>query len=188
MYLTRLHDRGMVAPSMVALDDNTPIEGAFVIEPMKGFYSDVFVLDFKSLYPSIIMTFNIDPFTISKAGPIVAPNQASFLRQTGILPELIKKLYVERDLAKEAKDKNKSYALKITMNSFYGAMASPRSRYYSKSVGEAITSFGREIIKKAKQFIETKDYDVIYGDTDSIFVHVNRKFESLEEKKFWKGA
>lgn len=181
MYLKKLHEKGYVANSNFNFKNTNQIEGAFVIEPEKQLSKDIFVFDFKSLYPSIIMTFNIDPFKYTnkeETDLILAPNGAKFKKDKGILPELILKLYKERDLAKKENDIIKSKALKITMNSFYGAMASPKSRYHNRDVGGAITSFGREIIKKTKSFIENKNLKVIYGDTDSIFV----KIENLENK------
>lgn len=186
MYLKRLHEKGFVANSNFNFSGSNQIEGAYVIEPEKGFYTDVFVFDFKSLYPSIIMTFNIDPFTFKsdKIGSILAPNGAVFSKEKGILPELILKLYNERDIAKKENDLMKSYALKITMNSFYGAMASSKSRFHNRDVGGAITSFGREIIVKAKEYVENLGYNVVYGDTDSIFVEIPKlNNKNLEDKK-----
>lgn len=183
MYLKELHKRGYVANSNFNFSDTSPIEGAYVIDPKKGFYNDIFVFDFKSLYPSIIMTFNIDPFTYSKTGLLEAPNGARFNKEPGILPILIHQLYLERDNAKKEKDSVKSFALKTTMNSFYGAVASPKCRFYNKDVGEAITSFGREIIKKAKDFAQERGHKAIYGDTDSCFIKAGREFKDLEEKK-----
>ena len=183
MYLTQLYKKGYAAESNFNFSDTAPIEGAFVLDPKKGFYKDVFVLDFKSLYPSIIRTFNLDPFTYKENGQIEAPNGAKFEKAPGILPSLIQDLSKERDEAKKEKDWIKSHALKITMNSFYGAIASPKSRFYNKDIGEAITSFGRGIIQKAKDHIEEKGHKVIYGDTDSIFVTFEKEFKSLEEKK-----
>lgn len=179
MYLRELHKRGFIASSNFNFQDTTPIEGAFVLDPIRGFYENVLVYDFKSLYPSIIMTFNIDPFTYQpENGPITAPNNAKFSKDKGILPEIIKNLMKERDIAKKEKDKIKSFALKITMNSFYGAIASPKSRFYNKEIGEAITAFGRQLIQKTKKQIEdTTPHKVIYSDTDSCFV----KFEGLEK-------
>ena len=77
MYLKELHKRGLVANSNFNFNGSAQIEGAFVVEPKPGFYEDVFVFDFKSLYPSIIMTFNIDPFTFinevkEREGDIIA--------------------------------------------------------------------------------------------------------------------
>ncbi len=186
MYLSKLHEKKIVGPSNFNFDATNPISGAYVISPKRGFYKDVFVFDFKSLYPSIIMTFNIDPYSFreDEKGKIKAPNGATFDKETGILPELILKLYKERDVAKRDKDKIKSFALKTTMNSFYGAVASPKSRFYNKMVGGAITAFGREIIKKAKKYGEERGLKVVYGDTDSVFIHVsNLEGKSFEEKK-----
>lgn len=183
MYLKKLHKKGFVASTNFNFSETNQIEGAYVIEPKKGFYKDIFVFDFKSLYPSIIMTFNVDPFTNSKSGQIEAPNGAKFDKEPGILPELIRKLYDERDVAKKENDKVMSHALKITMNSFYGAVASPKSRFYSLEVGEAITSFGREIIKKSKEFAEKEGHKAVYGDTDSVFIQFNKQFSNLDEKK-----
>lgn len=184
MYLKKLHQRGIVAESNFNFSQSGQIEGAFVFEPTQGFYEDIFVLDFKSLYPSIIMTFNIDPYTYSDKGEIEAPNGAKFTSKLGILPELILTLYKERDEAKKTKDDIKSYALKTTMNSFYGAMASPKSRFHNREVGGAITAFGRFIIQKAIKFVEDIGHKVIYSDTDSIFVKIkDLEGKSLDNKK-----
>ncbi len=180
MYLKELHKKKIVAESNFNFSDSNQITGAYVIEPEAGFYENIFVFDFKSLYPSIIMTFNIDPFTYigninnlenfnsnyNLNNLIRAPNGAIFTSKLGILPKLIKDIYKERDIAKKERDPIKSHALKITMNSFYGAMASPKSRFHNRDVGGAITSFGREILNKAKNFVERKGHKtVIYGDS-----------------------
>ena len=184
MYLKKLHLKNIVADSNFNYTSSNPIEGAFVFEPQPGFYEDIFVFDFKSLYPSIIMTFNIDPFTYSDSGTIIAPNNAKFSSKPGILPELILKLYKQRDIAKQQNNDIKSYALKITMNSFYGAMASPKSRLHNKEIGGAITSFARHIIQKAQKYVEGKGHKVIYGDTDSIFVKIRgHEGKTIECKK-----
>jgi DNA polymerase-2 len=183
LYLPKLHTQGQVASTNFNFQDSTPIEGAFVLDPIAGFYENVFVFDFKSLYPSIIMTFNIDPFTFNHKGTIKAPNDAHFEAKPGILPSIILELYKERDNAKWEKDLVKSFALKTTMNAFYGAVASPKSRFYNKEIGEAITSFGRFIIQKAKGYLEKLGHQVIYGDTDSVFVHTKHTFSSLTEKE-----
>lgn len=182
MYLKELHKRNLIAESNFNFSDSNQIEGAYVMEPIKNFYEDIFVFDFKSLYPSIIMTFNIDPFTYNKNGEIEAPNGAKYIKEKGILPELILRLYEKRDIAKKEKDKNKTYALKIIMNSFYGAVASPKSRFHNRDVGGSITAFGRFIIQMAKDYIEEMGHKVIYGDTDSIFIKFNKNLDTFEEK------
>lgn len=166
MYLKELHKRGYVASSNFNFSDSNSIEGAFVLEPKQGFYEDIFVFDFKSLYPSVMMTFNIDPFTYNENGIIESPTGAKFTKEPGILPGLLLKLYKERDIAKSEKDEIKSYAIKINMNSFYGAIASPKSRFYNHEIGESITGFARFIIKKAMKYVEDKGHSAaIYGDS-----------------------
>lgn len=183
MYLEKLHQRKYIAPSNFNFQESQAIEGAFVLDPNPGFYDDVFVLDFKSLYPSIMMTFNIDPFTIRENAQIEAPNGVSFDEKNSIMSDLLEELLKQRDLAKKEKDLVKANALKITMNSFYGAMASPKSRFHNRDVGEAITSFGREVIGKTIEFVENLGYKGIYGDTDSIFVHTKKEFTNQEDKR-----
>lgn len=182
MYLKELHKKGLVANTNWNFQKSSPIEGAFVVEPTQGFYEDIMVLDFKSLYPSVMMTFNIDPFAQNKGTHIIAPNGAHFTNEPGILPEIILKLYKERDIAKQEKDINKSQALKITMNSFYGAMASPKSRYHNQELGESITAFARQITKTAITVTEELGHKVVYGDTDSIFVKL-KNISPLEKLK-----
>lgn len=182
MYLEQLHKRGFIAPSNFNFSEMGAIEGAFVLDPTPGFYNDVFVLDFKSLYPSIMMTFNIDPYSISESGQIEAPNGAKFDSEEGIMASLIEMLLEQRDLAKKEKNQIKAHALKITMNSFYGAMASPKSRFHNRDIGEAITSFGREMMIEVNRFIESKGLKAVYNDTDSCFITSNTTFKSVKEK------
>jgi DNA polymerase-2 len=182
MYLQQLHKRGFIAPSNFNFSEMGAIEGAFVLDPKAGFYKDVFVLDFKSLYPSIMVTFNIDPYSIEEHGEIEAPNGATFNSEEGIMSSLISMLLKERDLAKKNKDMIKSHALKITMNSFYGAMASPKSRFHNRDIGEAITSFGRELMQETIKFVESKGLNSVYCDTDSTFVCSNKEFKTVDEK------
>ena len=187
MYLKELHKRGNVANTHYPTTGTTPIEGAYIIDPTQGFYEDIVVFDFASLYPSIMITFNIDPFTYSEqGGDIIAPNDATFRKEKGILPNILKNIFNLRVQAKAEKNSIKSHALKITMNSFYGAMASSKARYYNKHLAEAITSFGRELLLEAKRFLESENIQVIYGDTDSVFVKANfEKNSNLKDKESW---
>ena len=171
MYLTNLHKKKIVAKTNFNFNSN-PIGGAFVITPKMDYYKNIFVFDFKSLYPNIIRTFNIDPFTLDKSGEIKTINGISFSnKKVGILPNLITKLSKQREIAKLEGDSVKQNAIKVTMNSFYGAIASPKSRFHNFDMGEAITSFGRDLIKKTKEFCENElKHSVIYGDTDSVFI------------------
>ncbi len=181
LYLKRLHKKNLVASTIYNFSDRNGIVGGYVMNPIKGFHNNVLVFDFKSLYPSIIMTFNIDPFTYvsdkKTKNLIEAPNGAYFKREKGILPSLIEKIYNERNKAKKKGDKIKSYSLKTLINSFYGAVGSPKCRFYNKNVAEAITSFGHFFIKLMRDYFEKEGFKVIYGDTDSLFVKISGDFD-----------
>ncbi|RMF55576.1 DNA polymerase II [Candidatus Woesearchaeota archaeon] len=179
LYLREARKRGLVCPTSKQNNREERIKGGFVMEPKPGIYDFVNVFDFKSLYSSIIRTFNIDPWTHNKKGTIKAPNGARFLAEDGILPILIQKLWKARDEAKKRKDDIASFAIKTTMNSFWGALANPVCRFYSLEMANGITSFARHIIQLTARLLEEKNYNVIYGDTDSVFVAT--KASNLEE-------
>ena len=185
MYLTKLHKQNIVAKTNFNFNSN-PIGGAFVIDPKMGYYNNIFVFDFKSLYPNIIRTFNIDPFSLDNNGEIKTINGINFSRKIGILPNLISELSKQREIAKIEKNNIKQNAIKVTMNSFYGAIASPKSRFHNFDMGEAITSFGRDLIQKTKEFCEKElSHKVIYGDTDSVFISPknSKHIEKLDVEK-----
>ena len=100
---SELHKRGMVAPTNGV--DRVKLGGApggLVMTSKAGLYRNVFVFDFKSLYPSIIRTFNIDPLSYiqADADSITAPNGARFAREAGILPNILEDFFENRDRAK----------------------------------------------------------------------------------------
>jgi DNA polymerase-2 len=131
------------------------------------------VFDFKSLYPSIIRTFQIDPLGFVPAGGadlIVAPNGAAFRREPGILPGILDDLFPRREQAKAQGDLVKSQAVKILMNSFYGVLGTPACRFHNPDIANAITGFGRELLLWSKARFEAYGRRVLYGDTDSLFV------------------
>ena len=170
LYVREAAKRGYVCPTVVDTEREERIKGGFVMDSLPGIYDYVIVCDFKSLYPSLIRTFNIDPIAFHKGGAIKAPNHATFDAHEGILPYLIQELWAMRDLAKKKKDAIASYAIKITMNSFFGILANPRCRFYSLDMANAITAWGREIVQETAKKVEKEGYKVIYSDTDSIFV------------------
>ena len=160
------------------------IAGGYVHALRAGLYRWVCVLDFKSMYPSIIIANNICFTTKSWEGDKIAPNGARFLsrqRKEGILPGILKKLMNDRELAKERSrdaksDEERSYyegfqqAIKVLMNAFYGVFASNFYRFTDKSIGGAITSFARSNIKTIIDELEGEGINVLYSDTDSIFL------------------
>jgi len=176
LYLSELRHRGIVAPSVAPTGgDDLPSSGGHVLEPAPGLYRNVLVLDFKSLYPSVIRTFQIDPLgrlprPRADDDPIIAPNGAAFRREPGILPGLLEDLFPRRETAKRAGDAVASQAIKILMNSFYGVLGTPACRFASPDLANAITGFGREILLWSRSRIEQFGHRVLYGDTDSLFV------------------
>ena len=177
LYLPKLHRSGYVAPNMGDGDQGFESPGGFVMDSTPGLYQNVLVLDFKSLYPSIIRSFNIDPMGLieglkSPETAIEGFDGAYFSRDKHFLPDIITELWKERDIAKKDKNAALSQAIKIIMNSFYGILGSTGCRFFDPRLSGSITKRSHSILKTTKLWIEAKGYQVIYGDTDSIFVHV----------------
>lgn len=180
LYLRKLREMKLVAPSASYTEKEKPITGGYVMTSKPGIYDYILVLDFKSLYPSIMRTFNIDPLNYlgkktSEKNIVKAANGAIFRNSEGVLPKLIETFMEARDEAKKEKDDIKSYAIKIHLNSFFGVLANPSCRFYNFDIANAITTSGHHIIKTTKTEIEKLGYEVIYGDTDSLFINSNAK-------------
>lgn len=201
LYLREAKKSKLVCPTSEFKEKQEKIKGGYVKDSIPGIYHNVLILDFKSLYPSIIKTFNIDPASFiqtkyAEKNIIVSPNGAKFKNQEGLLPEIISKLHKARELAKSEKRELSSYAIKIIMNSFFGVLASPNCRFFNLDMANAITHFGQMIIKMTAEEIEKKFKNkVIYQDTDSIFFtsglsknEANRLGKEIEEyiNKFYK--
>jgi len=178
-YLPLLHRAGYVAPEYASGRSGLSAPGGYVMDSQPGLYRHVLVLDFKSLYPSIIRTFRIDPMGLTEGLTPGAPeddlipgfNQAIFSRSHHILPGLIERLWQARDRARAAKNGPLSTAIKIIMNSFYGVLGSNVCRFFDQRLSSSITLRGHEILMSTRDEIERKfGYRVIYGDTDSVFV------------------
>lgn len=173
LYLPRLHKRGVVAPTSGYVQKNEPITGGFVMESQPGVYDYVIVCDFKSLYPSIIRSLNIDPWAFkpdvsvgeSDDRFVVAENGAVFSQELGILPGILQELWEAREETRKEGDELARYAIKILMNSFFGVLASPNCRFFSMEMANAITKTGQHITKKAAELISEKGFEVIYGDS-----------------------
>lgn len=178
-YLPRLHRRGYVAPEYASGARGMDVPGGYVMDSQPGLYHHVLVLDFKSLYPSIIRTFKIDPagladgFKPQASDDDLIPgfNGAIFSKGTAILPTIIEELWAARDQAKKNNNKSLSQAIKIIMNSFYGVLGSNVCRFFDQRLAGSITLRGHQILQQTRDEIERVfGYRVIYGDTDSVFV------------------
>ncbi len=183
LYLPQLHRAGYIAPSLHS-EDWIASPGGYVMDSLPALYDSVLVLDYKSLYPSIIRTFLIDPLGLIEGLQLSvgnAPDQAvpgfrggQFHRTRHFLPTMIEQLWSARDEAKRNNEKAFSQAIKIIMNSFYGVLGSSGCRFFDTRLASSITMRGHEIMKATKALIEKQGYQVIYGDTDSTFVALNQ--------------
>lgn len=197
-FLPKLHRYGLVAPNVKDLEASEHSAGGHVLEPIPGIYDNVVVFDFKSLYPSIIQTFKIDPLSrlLSHIDTRSTPAGFKFSYSQHFLPEFISNLMEQRNIAKKKNDKALSQAIKILMNSFYGVMGSLGCRFYHPDLPSAITSTGKFLLLESKSLLEKKGYKVVYGDTDSLFVMMIKnndvdyvqaaKILADELNKFWK--
>ncbi|MCP4790247.1 MAG: DNA polymerase II [Gammaproteobacteria bacterium] len=183
LYLPRLHRAGWVAPAFASgVAGDSP--GGFVMDSVPGLYSNVLILDFKSLYPSIIRSFMIDPLGLitgaDQQDAVAGFKGASFSRHDAILPTIIATLWQARDKAKAAQNTPLSTSIKIVMNACYGVLGSNQCRFYDQRLASSITQRGHAILKQTKVLIEAQGYKVIYGDTDSVFVWLGDKTIATE--------
>lgn len=160
--------------------------GGLVLDPLAGLYQSISVFDFRSLYPSIIRTFHIDPWARKNAtdSDITLPNGVKFSRTHHFLPDIIKNLLEKRAEAQARGEKQMSQAIKILMNSFYGVLGSLGCRFYDPYVAGSITATGQWVLTQSKNYLEEiEKHQVIYGDTDSLFVQLKTEDDPIEYSK-----
>lgn len=172
-------------------------EGAFVHNSEPKLHRNIAVMDMKSLYPSVMIGFNISYETLSEDGEISVDNKYKFRKKKGIIPAIVKPLLDRRaevkSQLKEVEYKSSEYrvlymtqyALKVIANSFYGALGFRNFRLYKKEVAEAITYISRKIIKEVARWFEEKEFKIIYGDSvvgDTV-IRVDNREMKIED--FW---
>ncbi len=176
--------RGIGVPMNMHETKEGEIEGGYVHTIGAGLYSNVIVLDFKSMYPSMIIKYNVCFTTLDPEGEIVSPTGIRFdspEKKVGLIPQILSDLMKERDNVKARMKKAESAdeknfldgiqgAIKVVMNTFYGVLASSFYRFTDQRIGSAITAFARTTIKHIIDVIEQQGLKVIYGDTDSVFI------------------
>ncbi|XP_072444842.1 DNA polymerase delta catalytic subunit isoform X2 [Chiloscyllium punctatum] len=205
------HD--LVMP-VVKTEGGEDYTGATVIEPVKGYYDvPIATLDFSSLYPSIMMAHNLCYTTLLKPGAvekykfssdqfIKTPTGDQFVKvsvRKGLLPEILENLLSARKRAKAELKKEtdpfkqkvldgRQLALKVSANSVYGFTGAQVGKLPCLEISQSVTGFGRQMIEKTKQLVESKytiangykaDAKVIYGDTDSVMCKLGA--ETVEE-------
>jgi DNA polymerase Pol2 len=203
-YIKKAKEQNRVIPNQPKFDEikerqKITYEGGFVKEPEAGLHKGIAVVDFASLYPSIIATYNISIDTLNckcckDEGHKIPGLPYWFCKnKTGFESQNIKELLFERlELKKQLKKlepttheylllDTKQRALKTIINASYGYYAYPASRWYSKECAESITSLGRFWIKEVLNRAEKMGFHAIYGDTDSAFLKVNDKREDIEK-------
>lgn len=176
VYLSELERCRVVAPTVRSDDSavHAAQHGGHVLEPITGLHRNVWVFDFKSLYPNIIRTFNIDPLSyVADPSPglgLIETPGGHFRRAPAILPGLLDDLFPRRETAKRAGDNVAAHAIKILMNSFYGVLGTSACRFYNPALANSITGSGKQMLLWSKQWFERAGFRVLYGDTDSLFV------------------
>jgi DNA polymerase-2 len=173
-FLPRLHRKGYVAPDREAVSPGDALPGGLVLPSQPGMHAHVAILDFRSLYPSIIRTFKICPYAwlMSDKDPVRTPTGATFSATEHILPDYIEELMAVRARARSEGHPELAQAVKILMNSFYGVMGSPGCRFYNPVLPVGITATGQWVLRTAREHLEQLGYRVLYGDTDSLFVQL----------------
>jgi DNA polymerase-2 len=176
LYLSELERVRIVAPSVRGGDSRVHVaqRGGHVLEPETGLHSNVWLFDFKSLYPSIIRTFNIDPVSYvprpTQDLDLIRTTEGAFRREPAILPRLLDELFPRREAAKRRGDDVAAHAIKILMNSFYGVLGTSACRFFNPALANSITGMGKHLLLWSKRFFESAGFRVLYGDTDSLFV------------------
>jgi DNA polymerase-2 len=186
LYMPMMHRQGYVAPNLGDIAGD-PSPGGFVMDSRSGLYDSVLVLDYKSLYPSIIRTFLIDPVGLvvgtrdgdgggggGEADAVEGFRGARFSRHKHCLPAIVKQVWDGREAAKRERNLPLSQALKIIMNAFYGVLGSSGCRFFDPRLASSITLRGHQIMHQTRKLIEDQGYQVIYGDTDSTFVWLGK--------------
>lgn len=197
-YMLRMSHNKYVLPSKNK-QKGEKFSGALVLPPKPGKYKNILALDLKALYPNIIKTFNVGYETFNPEGEIKLKEGIGFDRGIGMCSQLMRTLEKERQIYKDLKwkadqednedEKNlnhyRQFAIKILMNAVYGYLGYEGSRLYKKEVAEAVTIWGQIILKWSKTVLENNGYEVIYGDTDSVYVKPKETtfFSLLKEGK-----
>lgn len=171
-------ERNELIPQRRYVQSEHMYEGGYVMEPERGLFENVVVLDFASMYPNIMIAYNISPDTYAEGGDeehcYISPSKHAFLKQPdGFFRQILKELIEERrrlkKSAKSSVDILRQQTIKILTNSFYGYTGWGGARWYKLECAEATAAWGRYTIKKVIEEARKRGIEVIYSDTDSLF-------------------
>lgn len=201
--LAEAHERGLLAPNKTFIRDEM-YEGGLVLDPPRGLHEDVVALDFSSMYPSIMVSYNVSPEThlpLEVAGAF-QPDEVSTAPEVGhkfvkqpqgffpaILQELVTRRRAWKKQLKAAKPGSpeqtladvKQQTLKILTNAFYGYTGWAGARWYKRECAEATTAWGRHLVMQVVDKAKADGLQVLYGDTDSLFVRQDDRIPSFVE-------
>lgn len=194
LYLPRLHRRGFVAPDVGETrgpSDELGSPGGYVLDSIPGIHEHVLSFDFRSLYPSIIRTFHIDPLGLALAtlepreDDVPGDSGARYRRDDdGILPSIVAQLHERRNEARQRGDAPLTQAIKILMNSLYGVLGTPGCRIFDARMASSITRRGHELLERSRAWFEARGLSVLYGDTDSLFVRMNTPTDVVAAERY----
>ena len=192
LLMSHASSKGIIIPnkpigSEIEGREAEPIEGAYVKMPEPGIYNKIAVLDFRGLYPSLIVSYNLSPDSLNcdccKEDGYVSPSGHRFCKkERGIIPEVLSELIKQRAELKKRLKKDphllsKSQALKYLSAAFYGMLRYARARWYSREAAESVTAWGRQYVQEVGKKAEEAGFNVLYQDTDSIFLLMGDKKE-----------
>ncbi|HLP79583.1 MAG TPA: DNA-directed DNA polymerase [Acidobacteriota bacterium] len=205
--LSKTRESNVLAPNKPTREEveerlkKPPFEGAFVFKPTPGLYKNIVVCDFRSLYPSIIASLNIERSSMNKEGTKIPAHRVPeydaelyfALEPKAFVPHVIEEIIVRRTQIKtESKSASaeekllleaRSYNLKILANSIYGYLSFAHARWYCEECGAATTAYARHYIKYTIRKAQEAGFTVLYSDTDSVFLQLGAK--SVEDAKAW---
>jgi DNA polymerase, archaea type len=186
------HALGQLIPSRLE-QPIIPYRGAIVLEPKVGLHDNIASVDFSSMYPSLMIKYNISPDTLVSGDETedtfeVPEVRHRFRKQpSGFYRIVLTKLIEARKTTKAelkrtpANDprypllKAREKAVKVMTNAVYGYAGWAGARWYSKEVAESAAAMGRETINRSITMAKNLGLTVFYGDTDSLFINYDEK-------------
>jgi len=199
-WLRKMYGKGVLPnrPKYRERGEEDTYIGAWIIEPKIGIYKNIAVFDFAGFYPRLVLKYNISPETLDDTGELMINEELRFLSsQKGILPEIVSNILklkkkIKREISnlpsnipysKKQALLTRHEAIKRILNSFYGVTPF-HSRLARKEIGAAISMAGRKHLKELISEATRNGYQVLYSDTDSVFIRIpeNLTVEELEYK------